>query len=188
MGNPLGLTGTVTDGIVSATGRTVSEGQGGSAVLISAIQTSAPINPGNSGGALVNLAGQVIGIPTLAATDPQLGGAAVGIGYAIPSGTVTSIAAQLISTGKVTSSGRASLGITAQTVADATGQPAGVGIVRVTPAPAAPPGPASSRATSSPPWPVSPPPPWPHCSRCSPRTSQATACRHGCPVTAPSPP
>jgi S1-C subfamily serine protease len=133
MGNPLGLTGTVTDGIVSATGRTVSEGQGSSAVLISAIQTSAPINPGNSGGALVNLAGQVIGIPTLAATDPQLGGAAVGIGFAIPSDTVTSIAAQLVSTGKVTNSGRASLGITAQTVADATGQPAGVGIVRVTP-------------------------------------------------------
>ena len=53
MGNPLGLTGTVTDGIVSATGRTVSEGQGSSAVLISAIQTSAAINPGNSGGATV---------------------------------------------------------------------------------------------------------------------------------------
>src|SRR6185312_7378214 len=131
MGNPLGLTGTVTDGIVSAAGRTVSEGQGSSAVLISAIQTSAAINPGNSGGALVNLAGQVIGIPTLAATDPQLGGAATGIGFAIPSDTVTSIAAQLITAGKVTSSGRASLGITAQTVADAAGQPAGVGIVAV---------------------------------------------------------
>ena len=103
MGNPLGLTGTVTDGIVSATGRTVSEGQDSSAVLISAIQTSAAINPGNSGGALVNLAGQVIGIPTLAAADPQIGGAAAGIGFAIPSDTVTSIAAQLIATGKVTS-------------------------------------------------------------------------------------
>ena len=137
MGNPLGLTGTVTDGIVSATGRTVSEGQGSSAVLISAIQTSAAINPGNSGGALVNLAGQVIGIPTLAAADPQLGGAAAGIGFAIPSDTVTSIAAQLIAAGKVTSSGRASLGITAQTVADASGQPAGVGIVGVAPGGAA---------------------------------------------------
>ncbi len=132
MGNPLGLTGTVTEGIVSATGRTVSEGQGSSAVLISAIQTSAPINPGNSGGALVNLAGQVIGIPTLAAADPQLGGAAAGIGFAIPSDTITSIARQLIATGNVTSSGRASLGITAQTVADASGQPAGVGVVSVT--------------------------------------------------------
>ena len=137
MGNPLGLTGTVTDGIVSATGRTVSEGQGSSAVLISAIQTSAAINPGNSGGALVNLAGQVIGIPTLAAADPQLGGAAAGIGFAIPSDTVTSIAGQLIAAGKVTNSGRASLGITAQTVADANGQPAGVGIVGITPGGAA---------------------------------------------------
>ena len=137
MGNPLGLTGTVTDGIVSATGRTVSEGQGSSAVLISAIQTSSPINPGNSGGALVNLAGQVIGIPTLAAADPQLGGAAAGIGFAIPSDTVTSIAGQLIATGKVSNSGRASLGITAQTVADAAGQPAGVGVISVTPGGAA---------------------------------------------------
>ncbi|HUZ37967.1 MAG TPA: trypsin-like peptidase domain-containing protein [Streptosporangiaceae bacterium] len=132
MGNPLGLTGTVTDGIVSATGRTVSEGQGSSAVLISAIQTSAPINPGNSGGALVNLAGQVIGIPTLAASDPQLGGAAVGIGFAIPSDTVTSIAGQLISSGKVARSGRAALGVTAETVINDNGQPAGVGVVRVT--------------------------------------------------------
>ena len=131
MGNPLGLTGTVTEGIVSATGRTVSEGQGSSAVLISAIQTSAAINPGNSGGALVNLAGQVIGIPTLAAADPQLGGAAAGIGFAIPSDTITSIARQLIAVGKVTNSGRASLGITGQTVADASGQPAGVGVVSV---------------------------------------------------------
>jgi S1-C subfamily serine protease len=67
-------------------------GSGSSAVLISAIQTSAAINPGDSGGALVNLAGQVIGIPTLAA-DPQLGGTAAGIGFAIPSDTVTSVAA-----------------------------------------------------------------------------------------------
>jgi S1-C subfamily serine protease len=137
MGNPLGLTGTVTDGIVSATGRTVAEGQGSSAVLISAIQTSAAINPGNSGGALVNLAGQVIGIPTLAATSPQLGGAAAGIGFAIPSDTVTSIAGQLIASGKVSNSGRASLGITAQTVADASGQPAGTGVIGVTPGGAA---------------------------------------------------
>ena len=137
MGNPLGLTGTVTDGIVSATGRTVSEGEGSSAVLISAIQTSAPINPGNSGGALVSLSGQVIGIPTLAASDPQMGGAAVGIGFAIPSDTVTSIAPQLIATGKVTNSGRAALGVTVETVVSASGEPAGVGVVSVTPGGAA---------------------------------------------------
>jgi S1-C subfamily serine protease len=65
--------------------------------LNSALQTSAAINPGNSGGALVNLSQQVIGIPTLAATDPQLGGgAAPGIGFAIPSNTVRQVANQLI--------------------------------------------------------------------------------------------
>jgi S1-C subfamily serine protease len=133
MGNPLGLDGTVTDGIVSATGRTVSEGQGSSAVLISAVQTSAAINPGNSGGALVNLSSQVIGIPTLAATDPQLGGAASGIGFAIPSDTITRIASQLIATGKVKNSGRASIGIRAQTAVSAGGEPAGVGVVSATP-------------------------------------------------------
>ena len=77
LGNPLGLQSSVTDGIVSGVGRNVSEGQG--VVLPNAIQTSAPINPGNSGGALVNLQGQVIGIPTLAAGNPQSGGAAAGI-------------------------------------------------------------------------------------------------------------
>ena len=55
------------------------------------------------------------------------------VGFAIPSDTVTSIAGQLIATGKVTNSGRASLGIAAQTVADAAGQPAGVGIAGVSP-------------------------------------------------------
>jgi len=109
IGNPLGLQSSVTAGIVSATGRTVSENNG--VVLPDTIQTSAEINPGNSGGALVDLAGQVVGIPTLAATDQQLGGAAPGIGFAIPSNIVTSIAGQLIKTGHVTHSGRAYLGV-----------------------------------------------------------------------------
>ncbi len=99
IGNPLGLQSSVTEGIVSALGRTVSEDNG--VALPNAIQTSAPINPGNSGGALVDLAGNVVGIPTLAATDPQLGGAATGIGFAIPSNIVTDIANQLIANGKV---------------------------------------------------------------------------------------
>ena len=73
----------------------------------------------------------MIGIPTLAATDPELGGTAPGIGFAIPSDTVTRIAGQLISTGKVTNSGRAALGIVAETVANGLGQPAGVGVVSV---------------------------------------------------------
>jgi putative serine protease PepD len=110
IGNPLGLRSSVTDGIVSSLGRTVPEGNG--AVITSAVQTSAPINPGNSGGALVSLAGEVVGIPTLAAVDPELGGAqAPGIGFAIPSSTVKRIADQLIATGHVSRSGRAFLGV-----------------------------------------------------------------------------
>jgi putative serine protease PepD len=110
VGNPLGLQSSVTAGIVSATGRTVGEGNG--VVLPDTIQTSAEINPGNSGGALVDIAAQVVGIPTLAATDPQLGGSAPGIGFAIPSTVVVKIANQLVSQGRVTSSGRAYLGVT----------------------------------------------------------------------------
>jgi putative serine protease PepD len=110
IGNPLGLQSSVTEGIVSALGRTVNEDNG--VALPNVIQTSAPINPGNSGGALVDLQGRVIGIPTLAATDPQLGGsAAPGIGFAIPSDTVRDIAPQLIGQGKVTNSHRAWLGV-----------------------------------------------------------------------------
>jgi putative serine protease PepD len=134
MGNPLGLTGSVTQGIISATGRTVSEASasgGGTITLADTLQTSAAINGGNSGGALVNLSGQVIGIPTAAARDPEAG-AAPGIGFAVPSDTVTNIADQLISTGKVTQSTRAALGITGHTTVTADGQPAGVAISTVT--------------------------------------------------------
>lgn len=137
MGNPLGLASSVTNGIVSAVGRTVSEPPGPDspgATLPQAIQTSASINPGNSGGALVDLAGHVIGIPTLAATDPQLGGgAAPGIGFAIPSNVVTDIASQLIKTGRVTNSHRAAIGATVTSVTDAYGQPVGIGVIDVTP-------------------------------------------------------
>jgi S1-C subfamily serine protease len=109
MGNPLGLQSSVTEGIVSALGRQVSEPTGNA--LPDAIQTSAAINPGNSGGALVDLNGEVVGIPTLEATDPQIGGAAAGIGFAISSNRAKLIADQLISAGKVTASGRAYMGI-----------------------------------------------------------------------------
>ncbi|MGW7083234.1 S1C family serine protease [Streptomyces sp. NPDC054871] len=133
MGSPLGLSSSVTQGIVSATGRTVSEprteGAPG-ATIANMLQTSAAINPGNSGGALVNLDGQVIGIPTLAATDPQMGdSAAPGIGFAIPSSMVKTIAGQIIKDGKVTDSGRAALGITGRTVLGDNYRPAGVAIV-----------------------------------------------------------
>ncbi|MDQ0786527.1 S1C family serine protease [Streptomyces sp. B3I8] len=136
MGSPLGLSSSVTQGIVSATGRTVSEGRsdgGTGATLPNMLQTSAAINPGNSGGALVDLDGRVIGIPTLAATDPDLGGsAAPGIGFAIPSSMVKTVADQIVKHGKVTDSGRAALGITARTVVGDDYQPAGVAVVDVT--------------------------------------------------------
>ena len=80
-------------------------------MLPNAIQTSAPINPGNSGGALVDLQAQVIGIPTLAAGNPQSGGTATGIGFAIPSNLVRDIAGQLVRYGRVVQSHRAALGV-----------------------------------------------------------------------------
>jgi S1-C subfamily serine protease len=110
IGNPLGITQTVTNGIISALGRNVSEGQNGTTIP-DAIQTDAPINPGNSGGALVDMQGNVIGIPTLAAIDPEFNTPASGVGFAIPSNRVKLIAPQIIDTGKVTHTGRAVLGV-----------------------------------------------------------------------------
>jgi putative serine protease PepD len=98
IGNPLGLQSSVTQGIVSSLNRNVGEGDG--VTLSNVIQTSAEINPGNSGGALVDLSGDVVGVPTLAALDPEFGNAqAVGIGFAIPSNTVRSVADRLIASG-----------------------------------------------------------------------------------------
>ncbi|GAA1953490.1 S1C family serine protease [Kitasatospora viridis] len=136
MGSPLGLSSSVTQGIVSGTGRTVTEPKSTDspgATIGNMVQTSAAINPGNSGGALVNLSSQVIGINTLAAVDQQLNGsAAPGIGFAIPSATITSIADQLIQSGKVTNSGRAALGISARTYYGSDFKPAGVVVVSTT--------------------------------------------------------
>jgi len=119
IGNPLGLQSSVTEGIISATGRTVVEP--GGAALPNTLQTSAAINPGNSGGALVDLTGAVVGIPTLAALDPGLGGAAPGIGFAIPSNTAKEIARQFVESGKVVSSHRAYLGVQPANVQGAPG-------------------------------------------------------------------
>jgi putative serine protease PepD len=121
IGNPLGLSSSVTDGIVSFNGRAVSEGNG--VVLPDLIQTSAAINPGNSGGALVNLSGRVVGIPTLAATNGDA--AAPGLGFAIPSRTVALIAPQLIAKGAVTAAGRAALGVSATDAFSPGGDPIG---------------------------------------------------------------
>ncbi len=109
IGNPLGITQTVTNGIVSALNRSVSEGNG--VTIPTAIQTDAPINPGNSGGALVDMQGNLIGIPTLAAIDPEFNTPASGVGFAIPSNRVNLIVPQIIATGHVTHTGRAAIGV-----------------------------------------------------------------------------
>jgi putative serine protease PepD len=85
----------------------------------------------------VDLAGKVIGIPTLAATDPQLGGPPPGSGSPSPATPSPASPGSSSRPGKVSHSGRASLGITAETVADANGQPAGVGVVSTAPGGAA---------------------------------------------------
>ncbi len=107
IGNPLGLSGTVTTGIVSALDRPVSTAplsvdDPGSAAVTNAIQTSAAINPGNSGGALVDANGQLIGINSAIASLPTGGGGqsgSIGIGFAIPMTVATSIVGQLIESG-----------------------------------------------------------------------------------------
>jgi S1-C subfamily serine protease len=100
IGNPLGITESVSHGIISALGRTVSEGQGGGTIS-NAVQTDAAINPGNSGGALIDLQGNLIGIPTLGAIDTEHNTPANGVGFAIPSNTVAAVVSQLIAAGHV---------------------------------------------------------------------------------------
>ncbi|GGL24920.1 S1C family serine protease [Planomonospora parontospora] len=143
IGSPLGLSGSVSAGIVSALDRTVTvggereqqlpPGWGGdrrrqSAAQVTtiggAIQTDAAINPGNSGGALVNSSGQVIGINTAIATNG--GDGSIGVGFAIPINTARQVADQLIETGKVV---HAFLGVG---LADATGDTAGALVSQVT--------------------------------------------------------
>ena len=147
VGNPLGLAGTVTTGIVSALNRPVStqgesdgqsdpfaQGQPAQSepVVTNAIQTSAAINPGNSGGALVNAGGQLVGInssiASVGSTSGQSGN--IGIGFAIPVNEATSVASQLIESGKVT---HAFLGVTPQdgSPSDGSASRAGAEIVSV---------------------------------------------------------
>jgi serine protease Do len=109
IGNALALPGgaTVTQGVASALGRSLQEpgnsqsGSGGP-FLYDLIQTDAAINPGNSGGALVNLAGQVVGINTLVAGMAEPGVQAQGIGFAISINSAKPIAQQLVANGHVT--------------------------------------------------------------------------------------
>jgi putative serine protease PepD len=139
IGAPLGLSDTVTDGIVSATGRAVATGSTqDDATVIDALQTDAAINPGNSGGALVNGAGEVIGINTAIATvaagapGQQSESGNIGVGFAIPGNTAERIAKEIMATGSARTT---FLGVSAQTAADDGNSEIGTGaqIVQVQP-------------------------------------------------------
>ncbi len=104
IGSPLGLSATVTAGIVSALERPVTTGDGDASSYINAIQTDAAINPGNSGGPLVNMGGQVIGVNSaIATTGGTTGGdqaGNIGVGFAIPIEQVKITADQILRTGE----------------------------------------------------------------------------------------
>lgn len=116
IGNPLGLSATVTQGIVSATGR----GQLGVAVFENFIQTDAPINVGNSGGALINTRGELIGINT-AIIARNLG--VEGIGFAIPADLVRGVVGELVARGRVV---RGWVGFDVANIDDANARAAGL--------------------------------------------------------------
>ncbi len=129
VGAPLGLSNTVTEGIVSTLHRPVRTGDNSSAqAVIDAIQTDAAINPGNSGGALVDLAGRVVGvnsaIATTGSTAPGAQSGNIGVGFAIPSTAATKIADQLIATGKAVHS---QIGISVGDAPSTTGGAPGLG-------------------------------------------------------------
>jgi len=94
IGNPFGLTGTMTMGIVSQLGRSISSEFTGGYSVANIIQTSAPINPGNSGGPLLNARGEVVGMNTAIVADSQ------GVGFAVPSNTILRELPYLIENGK----------------------------------------------------------------------------------------
>jgi len=106
IGNPYGLVGSLTTGIVSAIGRTITESSAGGYAIPNIIQTSTPMKPGNSGGPLLNAVGNVVGITTAIVSDSQ------GLGFAIPSNTILREISALITTG--TYQGHSYLGVTGQ--------------------------------------------------------------------------
>ena len=107
IGNPYGLVGSLTTGVVSALGRTLTEEDyAGGFAIANIIQTSTPINPGNSGGPLLNAVGKVVGITTAIVSDSQ------GLGFAIPSNAILREISALITTG--TYRGHSYLGVSGQ--------------------------------------------------------------------------
>jgi putative serine protease PepD len=137
LGAPLGLSSTVTTGVVSALGRTVRVPSEvvRTALLAAAIQTDAAINPGNSGGALVDCSARLVGVPTAGATVPDqqgnAGGGSIGIGFAIPVDFALRIADQLIARGSVD---HAYLGARVAPLAGGSPAEEGLYVVGVTPA------------------------------------------------------
>jgi putative serine protease PepD len=122
IGSPQGLSGTVTTGIVSAFDRTVQvQGEDGSGVVYSGLQTDAPINQGNSGGPLVNLQGQVVGINSAIATAGESSGS-IGLGFAIPVDQAKRVAQEILDTGTAT---KPVLGVRGNTVPGGTGVASG---------------------------------------------------------------
>lgn len=119
LGSPLGLTDSVSEGIVSALGRAQPESN--TITLTNLIQTTAALNPGNSGGALIDISGHVIGIPTLSGGSGR-GGAATNIGFAIPSSQVQTVTSQLNSGGTVTHTNQPYLGVSISDGASGGGQ------------------------------------------------------------------
>ncbi len=93
VGNPYGLAGSMTTGIVSSLGRTITEETTGGYAIANVIQTTTPLNPGNSGGPLLNYQGQVVGITTAIVADSQ------GVGFAIPSNAILREIESLITEG-----------------------------------------------------------------------------------------
>ncbi|MEN9698447.1 MAG: hypothetical protein RL448_402 [Actinomycetota bacterium] len=104
IGSPLGLSSTVTSGIISALNRPVSAGSTGAESYVNAIQTDAAINPGNSGGALVDDIGQIIGVNSAIATLSNGSGQAgsIGLGFSIPINEAKRVIDEIIQTGKST--------------------------------------------------------------------------------------
>ena len=102
VGSPFGLAGSMTTGIVSALGRTITETSSGNYPIPDVIQFSAPINPGNSGGPLLNAAGEVVGINTAGIENSQNGGTGQGLGFAISSATILREINSLVNSGSYT--------------------------------------------------------------------------------------
>ncbi len=120
IGNPYGLVGSLTTGVVSAVGRTIVEDSAGGFAIANIIQTSTPINPGNSGGPLLNVLGNVVGITTAIVSDSQ------GLGFAVPSNSLLREIFSLVSIGSF--SGHSYLGVSGTDMSYSVAQETGANV------------------------------------------------------------